>query len=50
VEKDGVFRGAIEGVKAAKACGFMVCSNTTIYKETDLNEIADLTPIWIAGR
>src|SRR5882762_779421 len=42
VEKDGVFREAIEGVKAAKAAGFMVCSNTTIYKETDLNEIADL--------
>src|SRR5580765_6754738 len=42
VEKDGVFREAIEGIKAAKAAGFMVCSNTTIYKETDLNEIADL--------
>jgi hopanoid biosynthesis associated radical SAM protein HpnH len=42
VERDGVFREAIEGVKAAKAAGFMVCSNTTIYKETDLNEIADL--------
>src|ERR1700752_3003243 len=42
VERDGVFREAIEGIKAAKAAGFMVCSNTTIYKETDLNEIADL--------
>jgi hopanoid biosynthesis associated radical SAM protein HpnH len=42
VEKDGVFREAIEGIKAAKAAGFLVCSNTTIYKETDLNEIADL--------
>jgi len=42
VERDGVFREAIEGVKAAKAAGFMVCSNTTIYKETDLREIADL--------
>lgn len=42
VERDGVFREAIEGVKAAKAAGFLVCSNTTIYKETDLNEIAEL--------
>jgi hopanoid biosynthesis associated radical SAM protein HpnH len=42
VEKDGVFREAIEGIKAAKAAGFLVCSNTTIYKETDLNEIAEL--------
>jgi hopanoid biosynthesis associated radical SAM protein HpnH len=42
VERDGVFREAIEGIKAAKAAGFLVCSNTTIYKETDLREIADL--------
>ena len=42
VERDGVFRDAIEGVKAAKNAGFLVCSNTTIYKETDLNEIAEL--------
>ncbi len=42
VERDGVFREAIEGIKAAKAAGFLVCSNTTVYKETDLREIADL--------
>ncbi|MFZ0039512.1 MAG: adenosyl-hopene transferase HpnH [Candidatus Acidiferrales bacterium] len=42
VEKDGVFREAIDGIKAAKAAGFLVCSNTTIYKETDLEEIAEL--------
>jgi len=42
VERDGVFREAIEGVKAAKAAGFLVTSNTTIYKETDIEEIADL--------
>ena len=33
---------AVEGIKAAKAAGFLVCSNTTIYRETDLDEIADL--------
>lgn len=42
VEREGVFREAIEGVRAAKAAGFLVCSNTTIYKETDLHEIAEL--------
>jgi hopanoid biosynthesis associated radical SAM protein HpnH len=42
VEREGVFREAIAGVKAAKAAGFLVCSNTTIYKQTDLREIAAL--------
>jgi hopanoid biosynthesis associated radical SAM protein HpnH len=42
VERDGVFREAVEGIRAAKAAGFLVCSNTTIYKETDLAEIAEL--------
>jgi hopanoid biosynthesis associated radical SAM protein HpnH len=42
VERPGVFREAIEAIKAAKAAGFLVCSNTTIYKQTDLHEIADL--------
>ncbi|MGH9721237.1 MAG: adenosyl-hopene transferase HpnH, partial [Bryobacteraceae bacterium] len=42
VEKEGVFREAIEGIKVAKAAGFMVCTNTTIYKETDMREIAEL--------
>src|SRR4030095_3610763 len=42
VERPGVFREAIEGIKAAKAAGFLVCSNTTIYKQTDFSEIRDL--------
>ena len=42
VERDGVFQAAIDGVKAAKAAGFQVCSNTTIFRETDLNEIREL--------
>ncbi|MBI2824648.1 MAG: adenosyl-hopene transferase HpnH [Planctomycetia bacterium] len=42
VERKGVFQEAIEGIKAAKAAGFLVCTNTTIYKETDMNEIAVL--------
>ena len=39
VERKGVFKAAVEGIKAAKKAGFLVCTNTTIYKETDLDEI-----------
>ena len=42
VERPGVFKEAIEGIKAAKAGGFKVFSNTTVYKETDMNEIWQL--------
>ncbi len=42
VEREGVFESAVEGIKAAKAAGFKVCTNTTIYKETDMHEIAVL--------
>ncbi len=53
VERDGVFRAAVEGVKAAKKAGFLVCTNTTVYKETDLGEIdalfAFLTRLGVDG-
>src|SRR5262245_47684893 len=39
VEREGVFKAAIDGIVAAKQAGFLVCTNTTIYKETDLGEI-----------
>ncbi len=42
VERPGVFKAAIEGIIAAKRAGFLVCTNTTIYKETDLAEIDQL--------
>jgi hopanoid biosynthesis associated radical SAM protein HpnH len=42
VEREGVFREAIEGIKVAKSAGFQVCTNTTVYKQTDLREIAEL--------
>jgi hopanoid biosynthesis associated radical SAM protein HpnH len=42
VERDGVFKSAVEGIKAAKHAGFLVCTNTTIYKDTDLHEIDQL--------
>jgi hopanoid biosynthesis associated radical SAM protein HpnH len=42
VERKGVFRAAIDGIRAAKDAGFLVCTNTTVYKETDLDEIDKL--------
>ena len=39
VEREGVFQAAVAGIKAAKAAGFIVCTNTTIYAETDMSEI-----------
>src|SRR3989442_14882301 len=42
VEREGVFQAAVAGIKAAKKAGFLVCTNTTIYKETNLNEIHEL--------
>lgn len=39
LERKGTFKIAIEGIKKAKAKGFRVCTNTTIFKDTDLVEI-----------
>lgn len=39
VERKGVFRAAVKGIQAAKAAGFLVCTNTTIYAATDMGEI-----------
>jgi hopanoid biosynthesis associated radical SAM protein HpnH len=53
VEREGVFRAAVEGIKLAKQAGFLVCTNTTVYKETDLDEIdrlfAFLTRLGVDG-
>ena len=42
VEREGVFDAAIDGIKAAKDGGFLVCTNTTVFKETDMAEIDEL--------
>ena len=39
VERKGVFRAAVEGIQIAKSAGFLVCTNTTVYSETDMGEI-----------
>ncbi|MGC8792440.1 MAG: adenosyl-hopene transferase HpnH, partial [Bryobacteraceae bacterium] len=42
VERPGVFREAIAGIRAAKAAGFKVSTNTTVYKDTDMAGIERL--------
>ncbi len=42
VERKGVFKEAVAGIKAAKDAGFMVCTNTTIFKQTSLEELGGL--------
>jgi hopanoid biosynthesis associated radical SAM protein HpnH len=53
VERAGVFRAAVEGIKAAKKAGFQVCTNTTLFKDTDMAEIdalfAYLTKLGVDG-
>ena len=40
--RQGVFDAATAGIRAAKAAGLRVCTNTTIYKQTEMHEIAVL--------
>ncbi len=40
--KSGVFQTAIEAMKVAKSKGFRVCTNTSIFKETEMDEIEEL--------
>ncbi|MCJ7588425.1 MAG: adenosyl-hopene transferase HpnH [Candidatus Aminicenantes bacterium] len=42
VEKEGIFRQAVEGIAFAKKAGFQVCTNTTVYRETDMAEIEEM--------
>lgn len=42
VGREGTFAEAIRGIVEAKIAGFQVCTNTTVYRETDMNEVAVL--------
>src|SRR4051812_33357732 len=42
VEREGVFDSAIDGIKAAKEKGFLVCTNTTVFRETDMAELDEM--------
>jgi len=39
VEREGVFKECILAIKMAKILGYQVATNTTIYKETDMDEV-----------
>jgi hopanoid biosynthesis associated radical SAM protein HpnH len=42
VERKGVFREAVDGIKAAKEGGFKVSTNTTVFRETDMRELEQM--------
>jgi MoaA/NifB/PqqE/SkfB family radical SAM enzyme len=42
VEREGVFKEGVAGIKMAKKLGFQVATNTTVYKETDVREIEQM--------
>ncbi|HEV3408782.1 MAG TPA: DUF3463 domain-containing protein [Chthoniobacterales bacterium] len=42
VEREGVFKECILAIKMAKILGYQVATNTTVYKETDMQELEQL--------
>jgi hopanoid biosynthesis associated radical SAM protein HpnH len=42
VEREGVFKECIEAIKMAKILGYQVATNTTVYKETDVQELEEM--------
>lgn len=44
-DREGVFDKAIEMIKQAKALGYHVVTNTTVFKETDIAEVEELCKV-----
>jgi MoaA/NifB/PqqE/SkfB family radical SAM enzyme len=42
VEREGVFKECVAAIKMAKILGYQTATNTTVYKETDVQEIEDM--------
>ena len=42
VEREGVFKECILAIKMAKTLGYQVATNTTVYKEADMDEIEQM--------
>ncbi len=42
VEREGVFKECVLAIKMAKLLGYQVATNTTVYKETDMEELEQL--------
>jgi hopanoid biosynthesis associated radical SAM protein HpnH len=42
VEREGVFKECVAAIRMAKVLGYQVATNTTVYKETEVQEIEDM--------
>ena len=42
VEREGVFKECIAAIKMAKILGYQTATNTTVYRETDVQELEDM--------
>ncbi len=42
VEREGVFKECVAAIRMAKILGFQTATNTTVYKETDVEELEDM--------
>jgi MoaA/NifB/PqqE/SkfB family radical SAM enzyme len=42
VEREGVFKECVLAIKMAKLLGYQTATNTTVYKETDVQELEDM--------
>src|SRR5260370_7829799 len=42
VEREGVFKECILAIKMAKILGYQVATNTTIYKEADMDQVEQM--------
>jgi hypothetical protein len=42
VEREGVFKECVAAIKMAKILGYQTATNTTVYKETDVQELDDM--------
>jgi len=42
VEREGVFKECVEAIRMAKILGYKVATNTTVYRETEVNEIEQM--------
>src|SRR6188768_1084383 len=42
VEREGVFKECVEAIKMAKILGYQIATNTTVYKETQVQEIEQM--------
>ncbi len=42
VEREGVFKECVAAIRMAKILGYQVATNTTVYKETDVQELEEM--------